>query len=112
MRVVPSGRLVVDCLVDEIPNETALVHRVAFQRRVFVHIAARIAHCVHVFAGNVRLLWTVRMCRAAVVQIAFDFVSMRVHTAFDVRHILEFAHVGHGTLVMYRTIRINRVRVA
>ncbi len=51
------------------------------------------------------------MCRAAVVQIAFDFVSMRVHTAFDVRHILEFAHV-HGTLVMYRTIRINRVRVA
>ena len=51
------------------------------------------------------------MCRAAVVQIAFDFVSMRVHTAFDVRHILEFAHV-HGTLVMHRTIRVDRVRVA
>ena len=105
------GQFGFDCLVDEIPDEAALVHRIAFQRRVFVHVAARIAHRVHVFAGDVRLLRAVRMHRAAVLQVAFDFVGMRIHAAFDIRHVLEFAHV-HGSLVMHRTIRVDRVRVA
>ena len=58
---------------------------------------------MHVFAGNIRLL-------RIGLEIFLDFVGVRVHAAFDVGHVVERA-IMHGTLVMHRTVRVDRVRV-
>lgn len=50
----------IDRLIDEVPDEAALIVRVALQCRVFVQIADRVAHCVHVLAGDVRFLRIMR----------------------------------------------------
>ena len=93
----------VDGLVDEVPDEAALILRVAFERRVFVHVAHGVAHGVHVFAGEVRLL-------RVVLQVLLDFVGMRVHTGLDVGDVIVVTVVGHA-LVVHRTVRVDVVHV-
>ncbi len=61
---------------------------------------------MHVFAGKIRLLRGL-----AVGQIPFDLVGVRVHAAFDVRHVLEVA-VVHAALVMHGTVRIDLMHMA
>ena len=93
----------VDGLVDEVPDEAALILRVAFERRVFVHVAHGVAHGVHVFAGEVRLL-------RVVLQVLLDLVGMRVHTGLDVGDVIVVTVVGHA-LVVHRTVRVDVVHV-
>ena len=77
--------------------------RVAFQRNIFVHISDGIAHGVHVFAGNIRLL-------RIGLEIFLDFVGVRVHAAFDVGHVVILAIVGHA-LVVHWSVRVEFVHV-
>ncbi len=61
---------------------------------------------MHVFAGKIRLLRGL-----AIGQVPFDLVGVRVHAAFDVRHVLEVA-VVHAALVMHGTVRIDLMHMA
>ena len=91
----------VDRLVDEVPDEAALVLRIAFERGVFVHVAARIAHGVHVLAGDVRLL-------RIILQVFLDGVGVRIHAGLDVGHVVVVAVVGHA-LIVHGTVRVDVV---
>lgn len=99
--MVPSGWGGVDRLVDEVPDEAALVLRIAFERGVFVHVAARIAHGVHVLAGDVRLL-------RIILQVFLDGVGVRIHAGLDVGHVVVVAVVGHA-LIVHGTVRVDVV---
>ena len=90
-----------ECLVDHVPDETALVVGVAFQCDVFVDSADRVAHCVHVFAHDEGLLGVVR-------QVLFNDVSVGVHTGFDVGDVIKFAVPGDA-FVVYGAVGVQFV---
>ena len=93
----------IDRLVDEVPDEAALIVRVALQCRVFVQIADRVAHCVHVLAGDVRLL-------RIVLEIFLNHIGMLVHAGFDVGNVVVVAVLRHA-LVVHGAVRIDVVHV-
>ena len=78
-----------------------LIVRVALQCRVFVQIADRVAHCVHVLAGDVRLL-------RIVLEIFLNHIGMLVHAGFEIGLIDQVDAVLIAQIVPTLLVRIVR----
>ena len=82
-----------DALVDEVPDEPALIERLLIGVfGVLVHRAARVAHGVHVLAQD-------EGPAAVLGQELAHLRRRRVHLAFDVRGIVAPAVAGHALVV-------------
>ena len=87
-------------LVDEVPDEAALVVRIPFEGGVFTQPAEGIAHRVHVFARDVRFV-------GIMFQIVADVVRLGVHARFEIGYGVVFTVPLHA-FVMHRACRIHR----
>ena len=96
--------LVVQGLIDEVPNETASVGGVTLQGRVELQAAHRVTHRVHVLARQVGLL-------GSRTQVLLNRVGQRVHARLDIGGVVELAIPGHA-LVVDRARRIQLARAA
>ena len=89
-----------DGLVDEIPDESALITRLAVgELRVLVHAAAAVAHGVRVFAANERFLGMLG-------EELLDAGNRRVHLAFHVARAI-IAAIPENVFVMHEAARID-----
>ena len=91
----------VECLIDQVPDEATAVGGVALQSCVQLQATHRVTHRVHVLARKVGLRWVIP-------QIVLDCVGQRVHARLNVRDIVELAIPGHA-LVVDRARRIELV---
>ena len=87
-------------LVDEIPDEAALVVRIPLKGGVFAQTTERIAHRVHVFARDVRF-------GRVVLKVVADVVGPRVHARFEVGD-RAVRQVPLHALVMHRARGVPR----
>ena len=95
-------RLVVECLINQIPDETASVGGVTLQGSVELQAAHRVTHRVHVLARQVGL-------RRVIPQVLLNCVGPGIHARLNIRGVVELAFPGHA-LVVDRTRRIKFVR--
>ena len=80
-------------LVHPVPNAATLCHRIVFKYiPVFFQSAATVAHRMKIFAKNKRTV------DVFLRKICFDVVHTAVHTAVNIRIIVQF-----GTFVLHRT---------
>ena len=89
----------VECLIDQVPDEATAVGGVALESCVQLQATHRVTHRVHVLARQVGLL-------ASRAQVLLNRVGQRVHARLNVRDIVELAIPGHA-LVVDRARRIE-----